>query len=69
MTRAGVPLWASGSFIAGYYLLSLSLTRMRAELGHPMHDLYYAGPERLIVFAVGTRPLGARGLTGFCLFY
>lgn len=69
MTRAGVPLWASACFMVGYYLLALSLTRMRAELGPPTHDLYYAGPERLIVSAVGTRPLGARGLTGFSLFY
>ncbi|MBT3267439.1 hypothetical protein HN371_09820 [Candidatus Poribacteria bacterium] len=69
MTRAGVPLWASAAFMAGYYTLSLSLTRMRAELGPPTHDLYYAGPERLLVSAVGTRPLGPRGLTGFSLFF
>ncbi len=69
MTRAGAPLWASTAFMAGYYVLSLSLTRMRAELGPPTHDLYYAGPERLLVSMVGPRPLGPRGLGAFSMFY
>ena len=28
---------------------------MRAELGPPTHDLYYVGPDRILVSALGTR--------------
>jgi len=69
MWRSGVPLWASFGFFAAYYVIVVSLSRMRAELGPPTHDLYYGGPERLIVATFGTRPVGPSGLAGFSLYY
>ena len=45
--RAGMSLWAILVFL--WTLLcafSTAVSRMRAELGSPMHDLHYTGPER-----------------------
>lgn len=69
LARTGMPLWASVLFFGIYYGICLSLTRMRAELGPPTHDLYYGGPERFLVAVFGTRALGPRGLSGVTLFY
>ncbi|MGB9597809.1 MAG: DUF6785 family protein, partial [Candidatus Poribacteria bacterium] len=51
---AGMSLWAVISFFGIYFLLSLGITRMRAELGVPAHDLHAMDPSVVITTAVGT---------------
>ena len=52
-----------------FFLYSLAIARMRAELGPPAHDLHYTGPEVLLNNAVGTGNMGKGDLTTFSLFY
>ncbi|HOZ49661.1 MAG TPA: hypothetical protein PLO37_19925 [Candidatus Hydrogenedentes bacterium] len=40
-------------FFALYFLLSIGITRMRAELGPPSHDLHHIGPQLQIMKTVG----------------
>ncbi len=40
-------------FFVLYFLLSIAITRMRAELGPPSHDLHYIGPNFQIVKLFG----------------
>jgi hypothetical protein len=37
--------------------------RMRAELGHPAHELYWCGPDAILTRVIGPRKLGASNLT------
>ena len=67
--RAGMSLWAILVFFGLYFAFSTAVSRMRAELGTPMHDLHYTGPERVMVAAVGTRPLGPNNLSMFSFFW
>ena len=67
--RAGMSLWAVLVFFGLYFAFSTAVSRMRAELGTPMHDLHYTGPERVMVAAVGTRPLGPNNLAMFSFFW
>ena len=67
--RAGMSLWAILVFFGLYFAFSTAVSRMRAELGSPMHDLHYTGPERVMVAAVGTRPLGPTNLSMFSFFW
>ena len=67
--RAGMSLWAILVFFGLYFAFSTAVSRMRAELGSPMHDLHYTGPERVMVAAVGTRPLGPNNLSMFSFFW
>ncbi len=67
--RAGMSLWAVLVFFGLYFAFSTAVSRMRAELGSPMHDLHYTGPERVMVAAVGTRPLGPNNLSMFSFFW
>ncbi len=67
--RAGMSLWAILVFFGLYFAFSTAVSRMRAELGSPMHDLHYTGPERIMVAAVGTRRLGPNNLSMFSFFW
>jgi hypothetical protein len=42
---------------------------MRAELGPPTHDLYYAGPDRTLVSIIGSRRFSKSSLAVFSLLY
>ncbi len=48
-SHAQMMLPASFLFLLLYFLLSVSITRMRAELGPPSHDLHNIGPNLQLV--------------------
>ena len=56
--KAEMTLWTAGIFLASYFSISIAITRMRAELGTPVHDLWYAGatgPDTIMVNIFGTK--------------
>ncbi len=66
---AGMTLWIAIAFFFIYFLLSIAVTRIRAELGPPAHDLHNGGPEIFLTDAVGPKELGSGNLTMFSFFY
>ncbi|MCX7015376.1 MAG: hypothetical protein NTW86_22960 [Candidatus Sumerlaeota bacterium] len=56
-------------FFLIFFLYSLAIARMRAELGPPAHDLHFAGPETLMYSALGTRGLGVGNVAAFSMFF
>jgi hypothetical protein len=62
---SGVTPWVAVAFFVIYFLLSISVTRMRAELGSPAHDLHYAGPDHLLSVVVGPGNLSKQTLAFF----
>lgn len=64
----GMSLWVSVVFFVAYFVLSLGITRMRAELGSPVHDLHLAGPHLMLVRIFGTRALSTANLTGLTFY-
>ena len=67
--KAGMSLWFATLFFALYLAMSVTITRIRAELGPPAHDLYNAGPDLLLTDALGTRRIGNRNLSVMSLFF
>ena len=67
--RLGVPLLTAAAFFAIYLALSTAVTRMRAELGPPAHDLHAGGPDMLLPAAFGTAAFGPRTLVFFSITY
>jgi len=51
--RAGMTWSIVLVFFGLYFLLSISVTRMRAELGPPAHDLHHIGPQLQIMKFMG----------------
>lgn len=60
---AGMSIWAIIVFFGIYYAISTAVTRMRAELGSPVHDLHFIGPDEMMPRIFGTRLLGPQNLT------
>ena len=60
---SGMSLWVILLFFIIYYAISTAVTRMRAELGSPVHDLHFIGPDEMMPKMFGTRLLGAPNLT------
>ncbi len=66
---AGMSLWVILLFFVIYYGLSTAVTRMRAELGSPVHDLHFIGPDEMMPRIFGTRALGPKNLTMFAYLF
>lgn len=45
---AGVAWWVSAAFFAIYFPTIAVVTRIRAELGAPVHDFHFMGPDSMI---------------------
>lgn len=65
----GMTWWIGVLFFLMYFALALAITRMRAELGTPMHDLHFTGPEMIMTRIAGSKAFDAQNLTVFGLFF
>jgi hypothetical protein len=63
MARSGAQSWAAVSVLAMYFAMCLVLSRVRAQLGPPAHELPSATmPDSILLALAGSRPLGPRTL-------
>ena len=67
--KAGMSPLVAGIFFILYLIISIGITRIRAEVGSPIHDMHFAGPEYLMVDAIGTRALGPKNLSILSFFW
>jgi len=64
----GMWAWLAAIFFLLYFLLSIAVARIRAELGPPAHDLHRGGPDLILTNILGTN-LPPRQLTAFSLSF
>ncbi len=50
----GMWLWVAALFYPLYFAISIAVTRIRAELGPPAHDLHRGGPDLILTNVFGT---------------
>lgn len=62
------PHWAV-LFFAAYLLIVFVITRIRAELGPPVHDFHLIGPDRMLIVGFGSRSFGGGDLGMIALFW
>lgn len=67
--KIGMSLWIIVVYFAIWFAIAIAITRLRAELGSPVHDLHFIGPDEMLPRLVGIRRLGAVNLTGFAYLY
>ena len=56
-------------FAAHFATIAIPLTRLRAQIGFPIHSTTFIGPHHSLVSLLGTRQIGAQNLTWFSLFF
>lgn len=67
--RMGMVLWVVPIYFGVHFLIVTAVTRVRAELGPPAHDLHHIGPEIVLGRVIGPSILNGRTLTAFSLGY
>ncbi len=56
-------------FFLIYFGLAVAITRMRAELGPPAHDLHMGGPDSIIPAVTQSNQIGRADMAMFSMFY
>ena len=64
----GMKAWVALAFFAIYFLLSITMTRVRAELGTP-HEIFFVHPQQIIVTLLGPNLIGKASMTGMATMY
>lgn len=57
----GIPLWMVAVSTLLFLAFSVALTRMRAQIGAPSHEMAFMGPNQMLVDFAGTGSLSAAG--------
>jgi uncharacterized protein DUF6785/uncharacterized protein DUF6784 len=65
----GLPWWLAFLSLGLYFAVSIAITRIRAELGPPVHDAHFSGPDSMLTTAMGTAAFDARQLTALNWFW
>ncbi len=70
----GMRMWVSVLFFLIYYMLALSITRMRAQFAVPTHSLLStsvvsAGPPAILTSVLGSRSFPKKDLVGFSNYF
>ena len=65
----GMAVWMIALYFLIYYLLALGITRVRAEVGPPTHEMFVANPRQFILDAFGSRKIPPQSLTMMSLYY
>ena len=65
----GMSAWLALLFFAIYFALAVSVTRMRAQFGSPVHDLHFTGPDTALPLVIGTSRMGPQDLTVMSQFF
>jgi hypothetical protein len=66
--EARMSSWVFVLFFALYVIFAISVTRIRAQLGPPVHDIGGVNPHTTLITVMGTRPFGRANLIIFSLF-
>jgi len=67
--RMGMMVWVAVSFFGTYFILSMAVTRMRAELGPLVHELYYSNADQVLTAISGTHRIPPSSLTAMSMFW
>ncbi len=65
----GFRPWVAAAFVLIVLATNLTISKIRAELGHPQHEFYYVSAEPILVTTVGPLNLGHRSVALMPLLY
>jgi len=66
---AGMSIWAICVFFAVYLAMALGITRARAALGTPYHEVVFVNPRQFMNVIFGSRHIGSNNLTIMAFLY
>ncbi len=67
--QAGMSPWAIVVFYFLFFVMALGLTRVRAELGPPYHEVIFVNPRQVMTEVFGSKRLGGANLVVLTFMY
>lgn len=67
--HSGMPLGIAVAFYAFFWILNVTMTRVYAQVGPPILELYYLDPQKTLTTVLGTLGQSHATLTQFSLMY
>ncbi|MAE19985.1 hypothetical protein CMK12_13840 [Candidatus Poribacteria bacterium] len=67
--KGGMVFWLTSLYFLIYFLLAIGITRVRAEVGPPTHEMFVANPRQFIIDTLGSRRIPAQSLAMMSLFF
>lgn len=67
--QAGMALWTVFAYFGVYFLLAMSVSRVRAEVGPPTHEMFIVTPHDFLAQTIGTRRFSQGSLTVIALYW
>jgi hypothetical protein len=64
----GMNWWAAALFFAAHFAIAITLTRIRAEVGFPIHSTTFIGAHHSVVSLLGMQPVGRLGVQNLAFF-
>ena len=69
MNKIGLsPILAVSAFVL-YFIIATAIARIRAELGPPIHDFHFSGPDSMLMSSLGTGKMSNYDLVGLRYFW
>ncbi|MBQ9358270.1 MAG: hypothetical protein IJT95_01855, partial [Abditibacteriota bacterium] len=65
----GMSALCAAALMVGYFIISIALTRTRAELGAPCHEINHSSISYIMLQNIGSSVLGAKNVIGLHHFY
>jgi hypothetical protein len=66
---SGMSLWLALVFYAFFWMLNVTMTRIYAQVGPPILELYFLDPQKTLTTVFGTHGQSPQSLTIFSLMY
>jgi hypothetical protein len=66
---AGLAAWVAALFFLIYFVLQVTMTRIRAQLGPPALELFFVEPSTFLIELIGSRAVAPGGLTVLSYFF
>ena len=67
--QSGMAVWTAAIYFLVYYLFAISISRIRAEVGPPTHEMFDVNPRHFFVNAIGTRRISRGSLTMMSIYF
>ena len=67
--KAGMTFWPIAGFLGIFIIMSIGVTRVRAEFGPPAHEILWVDPARILAVSFGPRGVGASNLTILSFYF
>jgi len=65
----GMPVCTGFLYILFYLVINIAIAKIRAEAGAPTHGFHFAGPDQILLTAIGANKMQVREMAAWGLFF